>query len=203
MLKYVTLFLLKNKKSLKKRQKALGKGLKKFFRFMVKTYENLEFFQINKTLTDRAYLIVLLIIFVFQFSFPRYSGMAIQTARETLNGLETAILNSLPQAPERQFRTIYVTATAYTSTVGQTDSTPCVTANQFDLCQHNEENIIACNFLTFGTKVVFPDIDPNKVYLVQDRMHYRFPYRVDFWMKDTQQAKSFGVQTLKMKIYDN
>ena len=202
MVKYLTLYYLKNKKGLEKKISQLRKGLRKFCSFMFSTYQNLEFFQINKTLTDRAYLLVLLLIFVFQFCFPKYSGLAYQTAKETLAEIGTNIINSLPVAAERDYRELYVTATAYSSTVGQTDSTPCHTANGYNLCANNTENIIACNFLPLGTKVVLPDIDPDRVFTVQDRMHPRFANRIDLWMTSTQKARSFGVKILKMKIYE-
>ena len=122
MIKYITLYYLKNKKGINKKIKNMRKGFCKSIRFMIRTYQNLEFFQINKTLTDRAYLIVLLLIFLFQFSFPKYSGMAYETAKETIDDFSYAVTNSLPVAKEREFKTIYVTATAYASVMANCPS---------------------------------------------------------------------------------
>lgn len=110
--------------------------------------------------------------------------------------------NTFPEADARPIRTMYVTATAYSSTVGQTDSTPCITANGYNLCEHNQENVIAANFLPFGTKVIFPELDPEKVYTVQDRMNKRYWYRVDFWKINYNDARDFGLKKLKIEIYE-
>lgn len=95
-----------------------------------------------------------------------------------------------------------VTATAYSSTVGQTDDDPCTTANGFNVCKANQENIIAANFLPFGTKVQFPEVYGDKIFTVQDRMHPRFSKRVDFWMKTTGKARQFGVKRVKVQVVE-
>jgi len=95
-----------------------------------------------------------------------------------------------------------VTATAYSSTVAQTDSSPCTTANGYNVCKANKENVIAANFLPFGTKVQFPDVYGDKIFVVQDRMHPRFTKRVDLWMKTTDKARKFGVKKVKMQVVE-
>lgn len=95
-------------------------------------------------------------------------------------------------------RKIFITA--YSSTPDQTDMTPCITASGFDLCSHNEENIIAANFLRFGTKARIPKFSGDKIYIVQDRMNARYPYRLDVWMKTREKAKKFGAQYLEIEI---
>lgn len=93
-----------------------------------------------------------------------------------------------------------VTVTAYSSTVDQTDSTPCITANGFNVCEHNKENIIAANFLPFGTRVRMPGLYGDKIFTVQDRMNRRYAYRVDIWMKTREKAKNFGVKYTSLEI---
>lgn len=93
-----------------------------------------------------------------------------------------------------------VVVTAYSSTVDQTDASPCITANGFNVCEHNKENIIAANFLPFGTRVRLPDISGEKIFTVQDRMHYRHSSRVDIWMKTRSKAKQFGVKRSTIEI---
>jgi 3D (Asp-Asp-Asp) domain-containing protein len=95
---------------------------------------------------------------------------------------------------------LYVIATAYTSARSQTDSTPCTTANGFDVCKNNQENVIAANFLPFGTKVKLPEIYGDKIFTVQDRMHPRFNNRIDIWMKSLPNAKSFGKKKVKILL---
>ncbi len=110
--------------------------------------------------------------------------------------------NHLPKAAKpRVRRTIYVTATAYSSTVDQTDSTPCIAAKGFNLCEHNKEDVIATNYLPIGTKVRFPELYGDEIFSVQDRMNKRYYERVDFWMKTREKAKNFGLKTVKMEIF--
>ena len=95
-----------------------------------------------------------------------------------------------------------VTATAYSSTAAQTDSSPCTTANGFNVCKANKENVIAANFLPFGTKVKFPEVYGDKIFTVQDRMNRRFTKRIDFWMKTTNKARQFGVKRVKAQVVE-
>lgn len=93
-----------------------------------------------------------------------------------------------------------LTITAYSSTVDQTDATPCITANGYDVCKNNKEDIIATNMLPFGTKVRIPELYGDRVFTVQDRMHPRFAQRVDVWMKSRGEAKKFGVKHAHIEV---
>jgi len=99
-------------------------------------------------------------------------------------------------------RRFKVVVTAYNSVPEQTDSTPCLTANGYDLCAANEENVVAANFLRFGTRLRLPDYSEEKIYTVQDRMHPRFARRLDVWMRDRESAKQFGAQHLTVEILE-
>ena len=92
------------------------------------------------------------------------------------------------------------TITAYTSEASQTDDSPCLTAIDFNLCQHNAEDSIAANFLDFGTKVRIPELFGDRVFVVRDRMNARFSNRIDVWMKNRSKAVTFGVQTAKIEV---
>ena len=104
-------------------------------------------------------------------------------------------------------KVIWVVVTAYSSTVDQCDSTPCITANGFDLCKAYAESeladTIAANFLKFGTQVRLPDIAPNQIYVVRDRMNskYNGQNRIDIWMPTREMAQKFGVKRVKMEIF--
>lgn len=116
--------------------------------------------------------------------------------------LEEAALGTgsahLLRASDRQpQRVIYVTVTAYSSTPDQTDDSPFITADGTWV----HDGTLAANFLRFGTKVRLPDFSGDKVYVVEDRMNQRYPYRADIWMETREAAKQFGVRTLKMEIY--
>ena len=96
----------------------------------------------------------------------------------------------------------YYTMTAYNSEAAQTDDSPCITANGFNLCEHNIEDSIAANFLKFGTKVKIPEIYGNKIFVVRDRMNKRYQQRVDIWLKDKNEAIHFGVKIAKLEILE-
>ncbi len=94
-------------------------------------------------------------------------------------------------------KTMYVTVTAYSSTNGQTDGTPYLTAVGTPV----RDGIIATNFLPIGTVVRFPDKFGDKLFVVEDRMHEKYGLQVDIWMSEQEEAKKFGIQYLKMEIF--
>ena len=83
---------------------------------------------------------------------------------------------------------------------GQSDATPCITANGFNLCKHGIEDSIAANFLKFGTKVRIPDLFGDRVFVVRDRMNRRYTDRVDIWMKSYDNARDFGLKYAKIEV---
>jgi 3D (Asp-Asp-Asp) domain-containing protein len=115
---------------------------------------------------------------------------------------------SFPVAGKREpARTIMVLATAYSSDVAQTDSTPCIPANGYNLCEHYEKygsgNTIASNFLRFDTQIRFPEVFGNKTFIVRDRMNARYngKMRIDIWMPSREEAIEFGAQWIEMEVY--
>jgi len=104
---------------------------------------------------------------------------------------------------ETVLRTMTVVATAYSSDPAQTDDTPCITADNFDVCQANEENVLAANFLRFGTKVRIPELYGDKVFIVHDRMNPKYDHRVDLWKTDKNRAISFGIRLIKIEILES
>jgi len=94
------------------------------------------------------------------------------------------------------------TITAYNSDPAQTDDTPCITANGFDVCEHWQEDTIAANFLKFGTKVRIPELYGDRIFVVRDRMNKRYTSRIDIWMKDKTDARNFGVKVAKIEVVE-
>lgn len=88
-----------------------------------------------------------------------------------------------------------VTVTAYTATAQETDSTPCITASGLDICAHPDKNVVAANFLPFGTKVKIPELFGNRVFSVEDRMHARYnsEHRVDVLVRSRAEARTLGI----------
>lgn len=112
----------------------------------------------------------------------------------TLQG-QTLVQSSTPDTPI-VVNQKWVTVTAYSSTPDQTDSTPFITASGTGV----RDGIIACNFLKFGTRVRFPDIYGDKVFVVEDRMALKNNHKIDIWFETREDAKQFGVQQLKVDV---
>lgn len=92
--------------------------------------------------------------------------------------------------------------TAYNSEAGQTDDSPCITANNFNVCDNGVEDTIAANFLPFGSKIKIPELFGDRVFVVRDRMNRRFSNRVDVWMIERPDAVSFGVKRAKIEVLE-
>ena len=112
----------------------------------------------------------------------------------TLNG-HTLIQSANPDMPV-VIDSRLVLVTAYSSTPDQTDSTPFITASG----SHVRDGIVACNFLSFGSKVRFPDIYGDKIFVVEDRMALRNSHKIDIWFNTRWDARQFGVKTLKVEV---
>lgn len=111
--------------------------------------------------------------------------------------------NSLPKTNNWQtIRTSYRTLSAYNSEEAQCDSTPCITANGFNLCEHGIEDSVAANFLRFGTKIRIPDLFGERIFVVRDRMNKRYTDRIDIWMLEKPDAKKFGIKIAKIEILE-
>lgn len=106
-----------------------------------------------------------------------------------------------PVVPENKIiRTSTHVITAYNSEAAQTDDSPCITANGFNVCEHGVEDTIAANFLKFGTKVQIPELFGDRIFIVRDRMNKKHPNRVDVWMVNKKDAIKFGVKTAKIVV---
>lgn len=115
---------------------------------------------------------------------------------------EKANLPKHEDKPIKVIRTSSHVMTAYNSDPRQTDSTPCITANGFNVCEHGVEDTIAANFLRFGTKVMIPELFGDRVFIVRDRMNKRYSQRVDIWMKDYSDAINFGVRVATIQVIE-
>jgi 3D (Asp-Asp-Asp) domain-containing protein len=94
-------------------------------------------------------------------------------------------------------KTTHLNVTAYSSTNGETDSTPFLTAVGTPV----REGVVAANFLPIGTVVRFPDKFGDRIFIVEDRMNERFGLQADIWMANKEEAKEFGIQFVKMEIF--
>lgn len=123
------------------------------------------------------------------------SAIALQIAAMKNAGLPHG---ELPAADLRgPAYTVKVTATAYNSLPGQTDSTPFITASG----THTRWGVVAANFLPIGTKIRIPDLYGDQIFVVEDRMNPRYYKRVDVWMEHYSDAKQFGVRNINIEVY--
>jgi 3D (Asp-Asp-Asp) domain-containing protein len=103
-------------------------------------------------------------------------------------------------ATNKAIKSIKVVITAYSSTPGQTDDTPFVTASG----KYVRDGIIANNGLPFGTKVRIPELYGDKIFVVEDRMNKRYgSSRFDLWMPNYSAAKNFGVKATQIEIVES
>lgn len=138
--------------------------------------------------------------------FSAISNIFAKDSQESTNLEENS--NSFPDMAEAEpRRVVFSVMTAYSSEAAQTDATPCIPADyKYNLCEHyeqdGEQNTIASNFLPLGTKVRFPDLYGDKVFVVRDRMNARYGQgRGDIWMPTKAEAKTFGVKRVRMEIF--
>lgn len=154
--------------------------------------------------------LVVLLAFVLQFAFPQVTLSQRMTDTEVASlptvmrdTLRFAYADPADRPVPQPIKVVYVTVTAYSSTPDQTDATPCITANGFDVCAHGIEDVIAANFLPLGTQVKMPGYFGDQVFTVRDRMNRRYGDRVDVWMTSRAKAKEFGKRTLKIEVYES
>ncbi len=115
---------------------------------------------------------------------------------------QTQEYGRLPQSADASARRRFtIPLTAYTSDPRQTDDTPCVTASGLNVCERGVENVVAANFLPLGTCVRIPELFGERVFYVEDRMNARYDKRMDVWMQEIAQAKSFGVQYATIEVF--
>lgn len=103
-------------------------------------------------------------------------------------------IKKIPVKPKEQTYTLL--ATAYSSTIDQTDDSPFITASGTRV----RDGIIAANFLPFGTVIRIPEVFGNKIFVVEDRLHSRFSDRIDVWFPTREEALEFGAKRVKIEV---
>ena len=119
---------------------------------------------------------------------------------ETTTGQENTILQANPTAPVATTKRIKMAITAYSSTVGQTDSTPFITASNSTV----RDGIVANNLLPFGTRIRVPELYGDKVFVVEDRMNKKKGnYHLDIWFASTHEAQHFGSTVTYIEVLED
>ncbi|MFH2004778.1 MAG: hypothetical protein ABIK27_08630 [Bacteroidota bacterium] len=137
-------------------------------------------------------------LFVFQPQVDIDSEVQLEPAEQltTIHG-QALVQTSDPDVPVVMANR-WVTVTAYSSTPDQTDATPFITASG----AHVYDGIVACNFLRFGTRVRFPELYGDKIFVVEDRMALKNSHKIDIWFTSRGEAIQFGVRQLKVEVLE-
>lgn len=88
------------------------------------------------------------------------------------------------------------TITAYASVRRLTSSHPFLTASG----KRVSYGIVAANWLPFGTRLKIPELFGEQVFIVADRMNFRYNDRLDIWMPALRRATSFGIKYAEVVI---
>ena len=112
----------------------------------------------------------------------------------------TLLPNAFPYYTPKTPKTVEVLVTAYSPTTWETDEDPFITASG----TYVRDGTVANNSLPFGTRIMLPEIFPDKVFVVEDRMHWRKSNNhVDVLFLSRQEALNFGAKITKMEILSN
>ncbi|MDZ4231451.1 MAG: hypothetical protein U1C52_01525 [Patescibacteria group bacterium] len=145
---------------------------------------------------------LLLALGTLSSAFVSDAAPAPETAEATFTEEANALLNESPVAIAESDadlevkRKVTVTITAYSSDVGQTDSTPFTTASG----THVRNGVVAANWLPIGTKVRIPALFSDQIFVVEDRMHSRHTNRLDVWFPTRAEAVHFGLRQAEVEI---
>lgn len=106
-----------------------------------------------------------------------------------------------PFEPEpKVVRKLPVVVTAYSSSVWETDDNPYITAAGTWV----RDGIVANNKYPFGTKIRFPEIYGDKIFVVEDRMSWKKGnYHFDIWFPSYWEAKNFGAKITYIEILES
>ena len=123
--------------------------------------------------------------------------------KNTLLSMANPLVIQKPQAKivltprPKVINRIKMTITAYSSTVCQTDSTPFITASNTWV----RKGIVANNFFPFGTRIRIPEYFGDKIFVIEDRMHWRKSNEhIDIWFPTKQEAINFGITKAYVEI---
>ena len=99
---------------------------------------------------------------------------------------------------ELEMRSRTAIVTAYTSRIEETDDSPCISADNTNICEV-DYCVVAHNYLPFDTKINLEGIGEC---VVKDRMNSRYSHEhMDIYFgNDLEGAKQFGVKELKYTI---
>lgn len=142
----------------------------------------------------KRYLLALIVFLLVLLPLPAEFGWASVIAEK-----DVEVESIYPVIKKKQPKQVLeVRLTAYSSSPGQTNGNPFITASG----AHVHDGTIAANCLEFGTKVKFPELYGDKFFVVEDRLAARMGCGVvDIWFSSYQEAISFGSRYSKIEVY--
>lgn len=168
------------------------------------------FFKTAQNYYIKKILLFSLFIFCFEIIIP-HKILAYQKNEQKSSGPSIVFIkypsnNEIQTIPQQKndykkkddspYYTIYITITAYSSTVDQCDNDPFTAASGKQVYW----GMLASNAFPFGTKIQIPGFEKT-LFSVEDRMNARYYHHLDIWMPTREAAKNWGVQYLPVKIY--
>ncbi len=152
--------------------------------------------------TSRYFIyLALAVVIAYNIVFPINIGHADdELTALAYTGSEASQTNyQLPEVKERAPRQEKsVRITGYSSTVDQCDGDPFTTASGSQV----HVGTVANNCLPFGTKLKFPELFGDQIFVVEDRMNSRYGCEVyDIWMPERSQALAIGSQYTKVQVF--
>lgn len=124
--------------------------------------------------------------------FPKSKLITLQD--NTLLPLSRSINFKMPEGNKME-----VLITGYSSTTWQTDDDPFVTAAGTMV----RDGIVANNLLPFGTKIRIPELYPNKIFDIEDRMNWeKNDNHIDIWFDSYEEALHFGVKNTYIEVLE-
>jgi len=115
-----------------------------------------------------------------------------------LNNLKLYSTKDLAQK-DLNYTKKYLWVTAYSSSPDETDDDPFITASG----KFVRDGFAATNILPFGTKIKIPSLFGDKIFTIEDRMHYRKTNVVDIWMDSKEKALKFGAHYVEVIVLPN
>ena len=142
--------------------------------------------------TNKMLYFALLLAIMYNIFIPAEIGLADEPEYAIEYHEQAVPQNHLPEVGIRQPREVLeVHLTAYSSTPDQTSGNPFVTASGARV----HDGTIAANCLEFGTRVKFPELYGDKIFVVEDRLAARMGCgTMDIWFSDRGSAIQFGRQ---------
>ena len=116
------------------------------------------------------------------------------------NNLVVVQGNSLvPVNNKMVVKKVSVIVTAYSSSPEETDSSPFITASGSLV----KGGIVANNLLPFGTEIRLPELYPDEIFVVEDRMSWKKGYyHIDIWFPSKEEAKEFGAKRTYIEVLE-